>query len=70
MTMSTQEKFLYNMVLRQLREEEDYDDDVEDFEEEYDPNADKFFGEGEVEQMEGVQDEDEVSAHFSDKEII
>ena len=34
--MSTQEKFLYNMVLRQLRDEEYYDDGEEDGE--YDPN--------------------------------
>lgn len=57
--MTTQEKFLYQMVLRQLRDEEYYDD--VDLEEEYDPNEDKFFGDGEVEQMEGDAEEDEVS---------
>jgi len=36
--MSTQEKFLYNMVLRQLREEDYYDDDYEELEEDYDPS--------------------------------
>ena len=57
--MSTQEKFLYNMVLRQLRDVEYYEDGEED--DGYDPNQDKFFGDGEVEQMEGDAEEDEVS---------
>ena len=47
------------MVLRQLRDEEYYDDGEED--DGYDPNQDKFFGDGEVEQMEGDAEEDEVS---------
>ena len=58
--MSTQEKFLYNMVLRQLRDEEYYDDG--EYADDYDPNEDKFFGDGEVEQMEGDAEEDEVSS--------
>ena len=58
--MNTQEKFLYNMVLRQLRDEE-YVEDGE-YAEDYDENEDKFFGDGEVEQMEGDQEEDEVSS--------
>ena len=61
--MSTQEKFLYNMVLRQLRDEEYYEDGEED--DGYDPDQDKFFGDGEVEQMEGDAEEDEVSWQIS-----
>ena len=65
--MSTQEKFIYNMVLRQLRDEED--EYYEDNEEEYDPSEDKYFGDGEVEQMEGTPDEDEVS-NYSFRENV
>merc|ERR1712176_824368 len=48
------------MVLRQLRDDDYYDDEVED--EDYDPNEDKYFGDREIEQFESGGDEDETDA--------
>ena len=60
--MNMDEKYLYNLVLRQLRgeNEEDYDDDAEPEEYDIDIEDSPFFGKGELDQMEGAADEDEV----------
>lgn len=59
--MDMEDKFLYNLVLRQLRRHTDGADLVDDNERGESEEA-PFFGEGELEQMQGDTEEDEVSA--------
>ena len=60
------DKFLYNLVLRQLRRHTDDAEPLE-YSEKGELEETPFFGEGELEQMQGDTEEDEVSCPWLSK---